>query len=85
MGALRTIKYTLSDGQVVTTRQLAKQLGVTESAARNRLNRHTDPKKVFAPYNPSKGGKARKLNAKQKEKLKKDKELDLLKLALKTI
>jgi len=85
MGALRTIKYTLSDGQVVTTRQLAKQLGVTESAARNRLNRHTDPKKVFAPYNPSKGGKARKLNAKQVEQNKKDKEQELLKLALQNI
>ena len=85
MGELRTIEYILSDGQVVTTRELANQLGVTESAARNRLNRHTDPKKVFAPYNPSKGGKARKLKTKQIEQQKKDKEKELWKLVLKTI
>ena len=85
MGALRNIEYTLSDGQVVTTRELANQLGITESAARNRLNRHIDPKKVFAPYNPSKGGKARKSKAKIIEQTKKDKEQDLLKLALRTI
>ena len=57
VGKLRTLIYTLDDGQEITTRQLADELGVTESAARNRLTRHSDPKKVFQPHNPSKGGK----------------------------
>ena len=57
MGRLRTLTYTLDDGQEITTRQLADELGVTESAARNRLTRHSDPKKVFEPHNPAKGGK----------------------------
>lgn len=57
MGRLRTLIYTLDDGQEITTRQLADELGVTESAARNRLTRHSDPKKVFEPHNPAKGGK----------------------------
>ena len=57
VGRLRTLIYTLDDGQEITTRQLADELGVTESAARNRLTRHSDPKKVFQPHNPSKGGK----------------------------
>ena len=57
MGKLRTLVYILDDGQEITTRQLAAELGVTESAARNRLTRHSDPKKVFQPHNPSKGGK----------------------------
>ena len=47
----------MDDGQEITTRQLADELGVTESAARNRLTRHSDPKKVFEPHNPAKGGK----------------------------
>ena len=57
VGRLRTLTYTLDDGQEITTRQLADELGVTESAARNRLTRHSDPKKVFEPHNPAKGGK----------------------------
>jgi len=57
VGKLRTLIYTLDDGQEITTRQLADELGVTESAARNRLTRHSDPKKVFQPHNPAKGGK----------------------------
>tara|TARA_R110000822_G_scaffold24229_1_gene74109 strand:- start:1689 stop:1949 length:261 start_codon:yes stop_codon:yes gene_type:complete len=42
--------YTLTDGQIVTTRQVADEMGISESAARNRLIAHNDPKKVFAPY-----------------------------------
>jgi DeoR/GlpR family transcriptional regulator of sugar metabolism len=57
VGKLRTLVYILDDGQEITTRQLAAELGVTESAARNRLTRHSDPKKVFEPHNPAKGGK----------------------------
>jgi len=53
MKKLRTKSYTLRDGRVVTCRSVAKKIGVSESAARNRLNRSDDPKKIFAPFNPS--------------------------------
>jgi hypothetical protein len=84
MGKLRTLSYTLSDGQVVTTREVSKKLGITESAARNRLNRHKNPDKIFEPYNPKKGGKPRGTKKKcQDYKLTKDAEM--LKLVLSTI
>ena len=57
VGRFRTLVYILDDGQEITTRLLADELGVSESAARNRLTRHSDPKKVFEPHNPAKGGK----------------------------
>jgi len=80
VGRLRTLTYTLDDGQEITTRQLADELGVTESAARNRLTRHSDPKKVFEPHNPAKGGKkpsgkARKLADQKKAEDDYEKEL----------
>ena len=83
MGKRRTLTYILDDGQEVTSRQVAEELGVTESAARNRLNRHTDPVKVFAPYNKAKGGKPRGRQPKAEKLL--PYEDKMLKLALKTI
>jgi transposase len=83
MGKLRTLTYPLDDGQTVTARQVAEHLGVTESAARNRLNRHTDPVKVFAPYNKAKGGKPRGKQKKEQKLL--PYEDPMLKLLLKTI
>jgi len=83
MGKLRTLTYPLDDGQIVTARQVAEHLGVTESAARNRLNRHTDPAKVFAPYNKAKGGKPRGKQKKAEKLL--PYEDPMLKLLLKTI
>ena len=84
MGKLRTIVYTLDDGQKITARELAKILGVSESASRNRLNRSSDPKKVFKPYSPSNGGKARG-SQKKREQDAKDKEAEMMKFALKNI
>ena len=60
MKKLRTKSYTLRDGQVVTCRSVANKIGVSESAARNRLNRSDDPKRIFAPYSPSNGGQPKK-------------------------
>ena len=73
VGRLRTLTYILDDGQEITTRQLADELGVTESAARNRLTRHSDPKKVFEPHNPAKGGKR---PSKKRKKLEDQKKAD---------
>ena len=50
MKKLRTKSYTLRNGEIVTCRTVANKVGVSESAARGRLNRSDDPKKVFAPY-----------------------------------
>ena len=84
MGKLRTIVYKLDDGSEITSRELADQLGVTESAARNRLNRSRNPKLILKPYNPRNGGKPRG-SEKQKIIDAKLKEQELMKLALKTI
>ena len=54
--------YTLSDGQEVTCRQVADEIQISESAARYRLIRTDDPKKVFAPYLRSNGGQRRKVD-----------------------
>ena len=83
-------EYTLSDGQKVTCRQVADEIQISESAARNRLNRSDDPKKIFAPYLRSNGGQLRKQD---RDKLKGTKKNDdrktyeeyLLKKVLKTI
>tara|TARA_R110000796_G_scaffold207114_1_gene323444 strand:- start:36 stop:302 length:267 start_codon:yes stop_codon:yes gene_type:complete len=75
--------YTLTDGQIVTTRQVADEIGITESAARNRLIHTDDPKKVFAPYTPSANGRSKP------PAMKKDKVLpyedNLWKLAMRVI
>ena len=82
MATHKTKKYVLTDGQVVTCRQVAKQMLISESAARNRLNRTGDPKKVFAPYSVKNGGQERVHDRKKQQK---DKERELMNLALKHI
>tara|TARA_R110002012_G_scaffold62366_2_gene164135 strand:- start:325 stop:579 length:255 start_codon:yes stop_codon:yes gene_type:complete len=84
MGKLRTVVYTLDDGTKITARELAKILGVSESASRNRLNRSSDPKNVLKPYNPKNGGKARGSQKKQEQDAK-EKEAEMMKFALKHI
>ena len=98
MSSIRTIVYTLDDGQKscsgnmfilddgqkITARELAKVIGVSESASRNRLNRSSDPKKVFKPYSISNGGKARG-SEKKREQDAKEKEAEMMKFALKHI
>ena len=59
----------LRDGQVVTCRSVAKKVGVSVSAARNRLNRTDDPKRIFAPYSISNGGQPKKIKKPFKEKV----------------
>jgi len=54
----RTIYYILADGQKVTCRQVADEIGISESAARNRLIRSNDPSYVFKPFVKN-GGKPR--------------------------
>jgi len=83
MGKRRTLTYELSDGSKVTAREVSQVLGVTESAARNRLKRHTDREIVFAPYNKAKGGRPTGKQNKDKKLL--PYEDPMLRLLLKTI
>ncbi len=54
MGKLRTKSYTLRNGEVVTCRSVSNKIGISESAARARLNRSDDPKKIYAPFSQTK-------------------------------
>lgn len=41
--------YTLDDGTTVTIKELAMKLRCSDAGARNRLNKYSNPKAVFAP------------------------------------
>ena len=69
MRRIRTKTYTLRDGQIVTCRSVASKVGISLSAARGRLNRTDDPKKIYAPYSISNGGKPKKIKKPFKEKV----------------
>jgi len=83
MGELRTLRYILDDGQEVNTRQVADAIGISESAARNRLDKYTNPNKIFAPYNRLKGRRKKKVISKPSKKL--PCEDDLWQLCMKAI
>tara|TARA_R110001592_G_scaffold28798_1_gene105141 strand:- start:4045 stop:4302 length:258 start_codon:yes stop_codon:yes gene_type:complete len=85
MGKLRTIVYTLDDGTKINCRQLAKVLGVTESAARNRLNRSSNPKNIYKPYEPKAGSKRPWGSKKKLDEQKKVKDSEMWKLVMKNI
>ena len=85
MGKLRTIVHTLDDGTKITARELAKILGVTEAAARNRLNRSSDPKKVYKPYELKAGSKRPWGSKKKLDEEKKIKDAEMWALAMKNI
>jgi transposase len=85
MATHKTKEYLLTDGRVVTCRQVAKEIKISESAARNRLNRTDDPKKVFAPYSVKNGGQERVHDRKKKAQPPLHCEDELLRLVLRTI
>ena len=61
--------YILRDKQEVTCKSVADKVGISVSAARNRLNRTDDPKRIFAPYSISNGGQPKKIKKPFKEKV----------------
>ena len=61
--------YILRNGQEVSCKSVADKVGISVSAARNRLNRSDDPKKIFAPYSISNGGQPKKIKKPFKEKV----------------
>ena len=74
MATHKTKTYLLSDGQKVTCRQVADEIQISESAARNRLNRTDNPEKIFAPYKRSNGGQLRRQDRDKLKGTKKNKE-----------
>ena len=69
MRRIRTKTYTLRDGQIVTCRSVASKVKISVSAARGRLNRTDDPKKIYAPYSISNGGAPKKNKKAFKDKV----------------
>ena len=58
--AIQHIKsYLLDNSRRVTVKQVAKKVGISESAARNRLLKSSNPDVIFAPAS-SNGGRPKK-------------------------
>ena len=51
--------YLLENDRRVTVKQVATKVGISESAARNRLRLHKNPALIYAPVS-SKGGRKKK-------------------------
>ena len=66
MAECHTVNYELTDGSIVTTKMVADKVGISESAARNRLIRHRNPVKIYE----KRPVKARKPKVKKEEKTK---------------
>ena len=57
--------YLLDNSRRVNVKQVAKKVGISESAARNRLLKSSNPDVVFAPYASNGGGRKKKVQYKQ--------------------
>jgi len=75
--------YTLDDNTVVTTKTVSKKVGISISAARNRLDKYTDPKKIYMPF--SSNGGLKKKNHQYKRVNKRPYKDPMFILALKSI
>jgi len=67
MAKIHTKTYLLDNDRRVTVKSVAERVGISPSAARNRLDKHTDPDKIYAPY--SSNGGLKKKKAKTIEKI----------------
>jgi predicted ArsR family transcriptional regulator len=67
MAKIHTKTYLLDNDRRVTVKQVSDKVGISPSAARNRLDKHTDPDKIYAPY--SSNGGLKKKKAKTIEKI----------------
>jgi len=65
MAELHIKTYLLDNSRRVTVKQVAKKVGISESAARNRLIKSSNPDVVFAPYASNGGGRKKKVQYKQ--------------------
>jgi len=60
MAEMHTKTYLLKNDEMVTVKQVSEKVGISPSAARNRLDKYTDPAKIYAPYSSNGGVKKRK-------------------------
>ena len=82
MAKIHIKTYLLDNDRRVTVKQVSDKVGISPSAARNRLDKHTDPDKIYAPY--SSNGGLKKKKAKTIEKIRPYKDPMFI-LAMKTI
>jgi len=57
--------YLLDNSRRVTVKQVAEKVGISESAARNRLLKSKNPDVIFAPQSSNGGGRKKKVQYKQ--------------------
>ena len=60
--------YLLDNSRRVTVKQVAKKVGISESAARNRLIKSRNPDRIYAPATSNGGGKKKKVQYKRVNK-----------------
>jgi len=60
--------YLLDNSRRVTVKQVAEKVGISESAARNRLIKHKNPDRVFAPATSNGGCPKKKVQYKRVNK-----------------
>ena len=57
--------YLLDNSRRVTVKQVAEKVGISESAARNRLIKSRNPDRIYAPATSNGGGKKKKAQYKR--------------------
>ena len=57
--------YLLDNSRRVTVKQVSEKVGISESAARNRLLKSKNPDVIFAPQSSNGGGRKKKVQYKQ--------------------
>ena len=65
MAEIHTKTYLLDNSRRVTVKQGAERVGISHSAARNRLVKSKNPDVVFAPYSSNGGGRKKKVQYKR--------------------
>jgi len=68
MAKIHTKSYLLDNNERVDVKSVAERVGISPSAARNRLDKHTDPDKIYAPYSSNGGYTKKKTEAKKAAK-----------------
>jgi hypothetical protein len=60
MAEIHTKTYLLDNSRRVTVKSVAEKVGISPSAARNRLNKSRNPDDIYAPYSSNGGRKKKK-------------------------
>ena len=68
MAKIHTKTYLLDNDRRVTVKSVSERVGISPSAARNRLDKHTDPDKIYAPYSSNGGYPKKKAKTIEKKK-----------------